>query len=185
MVLFEPKTRKGEIASLILGIVGMAGILVIGAVAPNLVQLLPTGQRKFSQKSLYKSVEKLKNRGLLKKVKSQNGWRLELTRAGEKELWSIETKKKLLKKPWRWDKKWRILIFDIPEKKKKIRYQVRLTLINLGFRRLQDSVWIYPYECEDILELLRTKYGVRHEALYLRADKLSKDNRWREFFQLN
>ncbi len=185
MLLSEPKTKKGEIARLILGIVGVAGIVLVGAVAPNLLQLLPVGKRRFSDRALDQSIEKLKRKGLLRKVKSKNGWRLELTDAGQAEVFALETKAKLMKKPWRWDKKWRILIFDIPEPRKKVRDQIRLLLRSFGFHRLQDSVWVYPYECEEVLELLRTKYRVRHEALYIRAEKIGKDRQLREFFSLN
>ena len=185
MILDEPKTKKGEIARVILGIVGVTGIILVGAVAPNLLQLLPVGKRRFSKDALGQSLEGLKRKGLLKKVRSKTGWRLELTDKGQAELSAIETKQKILKKPWRWDKKWRILIFDIPESRKKVRDQIRLLLRSFGFHRLQDSVWVYPYECEEVLELLRTKYRVRHEALYIRAEKIGKDSQLREFFSLD
>jgi len=186
MSLSEPKTKKGEIARLILAVVGVSGIVLIGAVAPGLVYLLPTKHRsRFSSGALDQSMNRLKSRGLLKKVRGKTGWRLELTEKGQAELLAFETKKKLLKKPWRWDKKWRLLIFDIAESKKKVRDQVRHFLRDLGFHRLQDSVWVYPYECEDVLELLRTKFRIRHEAVYIRAEKIGKDRWLREIFGLN
>ena len=89
MLLSEPKTKKGEIARLILGIVGVAGIVLVGAVAPNLLQLLPVGKRRFSDRALDQSIEKLKRKGLLRKVKSKNGWRLELTDAGQAEVFAL------------------------------------------------------------------------------------------------
>jgi len=185
MALSEPKTRKGEIARLILGIVGVTGIVLVGAVAPNLLQLLPLKSRsRFSYNSIYQSVEKLKHKGWLKTGFGKNGQRLELTDTGRAELLAWELGQKRLKKPWRWDKKWRVLIFDIPESRKKVREQVRHTLRELGFRRLQDSVWVYPYECEEVLELLRTKYGIRHQALYLRVDRIAKDSWLRRLFSL-
>lgn len=62
-----------------------------------------------------------------------------------------------------------MLIFDTKEDRKSIREKVRRSLVALGFYRLQDSVWVYPYLCEDVLEMLRTQYGVRHDALYVCA----------------
>ena len=75
-------------------------------------------------------------------------------------------------------------MFDIEEKRKNVRNQIRAVLISFGFYRLQDSVWVYPYECEEILELLRTKYKVRHEALYIRAERIAKDEYLRDHFGL-
>jgi phenylacetic acid degradation operon negative regulatory protein len=43
-----------------------------------------------------------------------------------------------------WDKKWRIILFDVPESKRTIRQMFRLKLMDLGARMLQSSVWITP-----------------------------------------
>lgn len=51
----------------------------------------------------------------------------------------------------KWDKKWRIVIFDIPEELHKNRNQLRARLKNLGFYMLQKSVFVIPYPCEEEL----------------------------------
>ncbi|MCD6539117.1 MAG: CRISPR-associated endonuclease Cas2 [Candidatus Omnitrophica bacterium] len=45
-----------------------------------------------------------------------------------------------------WDKKWRILIYDIPEKYKIKREYLRKFLKNLGFGKVQNSCWVSPYD---------------------------------------
>lgn len=45
-----------------------------------------------------------------------------------------------------WDKKWRIILFDIPESQRTVRQLFRLKLMDLGVRMLQSSVWITPSE---------------------------------------
>ena len=45
----------------------------------------------------------------------------------------------------KWDKKWRMVVFDIPESKRAKRRLLRFILISLGFKKLQKSVWITPY----------------------------------------
>ena len=47
--------------------------------------------------------------------------------------------------------KWRVIIFDIPEKEK-MRLQISYLFKQSGLYRLQDSVWVYPYDCEDIID---------------------------------
>ena len=49
---------------------------------------------------------------------------------------------------------------------------------------MQDSVWVYPYDCEDILTLLKTDLGVGKYILYLIVDELENDKHLREFFDL-
>ena len=53
-----------------------------------------------------------------------------------------------------------------------------------GIRRLQDSVWVYPYDCEDIITLLKTDFGVGKYLLYMIVDELENDKHLREDFGL-
>ncbi|MDP4001815.1 MAG: CRISPR-associated endonuclease Cas2 [bacterium] len=48
-----------------------------------------------------------------------------------------------------WDKKWRIIIFDIPQEKHIARIRFRNKLKSLGCVMLQKSVFIFPYECHE------------------------------------
>ncbi len=47
-----------------------------------------------------------------------------------------------------WDGKWRLLVFDIPEKHRCERRLLRFELYTSGFRRLQKSVWLTPYRVD-------------------------------------
>jgi CRISPR-associated endoribonuclease Cas2 len=58
----------------------------------------------------------------------------------------IEGKKK------RKDGKWTMLIFDMPSKNKKARSLMRSVLINLGYKMLQQSVWVTPYDVSEKTE---------------------------------
>lgn len=48
----------------------------------------------------------------------------------------------------KWDKKWRILIFDIAEKRKAKRNFLRKKLYTLGFGQIQKSVYVSPWQIE-------------------------------------
>ena len=89
-----------------------------------------------------------------------------------------------LKKPKKWDEKWRLLIFDIPEKRRGMREKIRRTLLAIGFKRLQDSVWVYPYDCEDLIAFLKTDFKVGRDLLYLIIEELEGDKTLREKFGL-
>src|SRR3989344_9211739 len=117
-------------------------------VSPNALQMLklfgvrPHKRRKELIKRTY---DKLIEKGFLI---SRNGF-LEISEKGSLALELLKDGNAKLKTPKKWDKKWRILIFDVDESKRPIRDKLRRSLISVGFQRLQDSVWIYPYDCED------------------------------------
>ena len=180
----EERNRKENLQKLILGSVATVGILSIGLIAPNVIGamskmgILPKLRQKEYVSS---SATRLVKRGLLK---FENG-SYRLTVEGERILrrWQLSSHK--LKKPKKWDGKWRMIIFDIPEKKRGIRKQV-VTLFNqAGFYRLQDSVWIYPYDCENVIGLLKTDFGVGKEILYVIANEIENDRHLRHEFGLN
>ena len=77
-------------------------------------------------------------------------------------------------------------MFDIREKRRKSRSQLRLLLAGAGFLRLQDSVWIYPYPCDEFIGLVRAhlKSGTG-EMLSFVAEALESDKRLREHFRLS
>lgn len=60
---------------------------------------------------------------------------------------------------------WKMVIFDIPEKKRQVRNVIRAKLVSLGFQRWQNSIWISPYtmapEIEQELNELAKHYFIR------------------------
>ncbi len=179
----KKRVRRGEIQKLILNSVKVAGVLSIGLVAPQVVGamsklgLLPN---KRQEEIVRSSASKLVKKGLLI---YQNG-RYELTQDGEMKLRHWELQDYKFKRPNKWDKKWRVVIFDIPEKKRRMRDQIRDLFMSAGLYRLQDSVWVYPYDCEDIVGLLKTDLGVGRDLLYMIVDEIENDKRLRENFGL-
>ncbi|MEK7461947.1 MAG: CRISPR-associated endonuclease Cas2 [Patescibacteria group bacterium] len=177
------RVKRGEIQRLILNSVKVAGILSIGLVAPQVIGAmgkLGLISNKRQGEIVRSSASKLVKKGLLE----YKDGRYELTKDGEKKLRLWELQEYQIKRPHKWDKKWRVIIFDIPEKKKKVRHQIRHLFISAGFFRLQDSVWVYPYDCEDIIGLLKTDLGVGKDLLYMIVDEIENDKYLREYFDL-
>ena len=80
-----------------------------------------------------------------------------------------------IKKPKHWDGKWRIVIYDLKERKRGLRDKLRNTLASFGFIRLQHSVWIYPYDCEDLIMLIKADFKIGKDILYLIVEKVEND----------
>ncbi|MCR4279224.1 MAG: hypothetical protein NUV78_00605 [Candidatus Zambryskibacteria bacterium] len=178
------RQHKENLQKIILGSVAAVGVLSIGLVAPNVIRamdklgILPNPRRK---EYISSSASKLVKRGLMK---FENGY-YQLTEGGERILRRWELSDYKFKKPKRWDRKWRIIIYDISEKKKgKIRRQIFDLFTNAGFYRLQGSIWVYPYDCEDVIGLLKTDFGVGKETLYIIADEIENDKYLRQYFGL-
>jgi len=90
-----------------------------------------------------------------------------------------------IKRPKKWDKKWRIIVFDISELKKLYRDAFRGKLKELGFYPLQKSVWICPFDCRDEIELLREFFGLKEKELRLIvAESIGNDKWLRKIFQI-
>src|SRR3989344_1344274 len=77
--------------------------------------------------------------------------------------------------PTCWDKKCRIIVFDIPEKKRKARDALRFEIKKLGFFELQKSVWIYPFDCRNAIDFLVEFFEVRRYVRYLVVSEMTYD----------
>ena len=107
-----------------------------------------------------------------------------LTKNGQNILNNWQMSDYQIKKPRKWDKKWRGIIFDIPEKYKAKRDYVRNILSEVGFRRLQNSVWVYPYDCEEVMSLMKVNLGIGQYLLYMIVDQIEDDRHLRMDFDL-
>lgn len=178
----ETKTKISHAISLtgrlLLGSIGVSGILITGALCPGLLRAVVGFRKKHpSHAALYQTIIRLDKKGWIVARRNPSGWKISATKRGKQELEEYELGHKHLQRPKKWDGCWHILSFDVPEKQKWRREKIRTILRTLGFTRLQDSIWVYPFECRNVLDLLRTRYGVRAEALYIRADHIDND-RW-------
>jgi len=85
----------------------------------------------------------------------------------------------------RWDGKWRIVIFDVPEERKNARNALREKLKNLGFCELQKSVFVHPFSCKDqidfIIEFFELRPNVRYGVLESIDNELHLKNIFKEF----
>lgn len=56
--------------------------------------------------------------------------------------------------------------------------------MHIGFLKLQDSVWIYPYDCEELVALLKADFRIGKDILYVIADSLENDGWIKRHFGL-
>ncbi len=176
------RLKRNQLQHIVLGTIGTVGLVSVALVAPQALTALQTLgliPSRRQQTVINTSIARMLKRGLL----VQQGGYLRLTSKGKQELSKLNLQLHR-SSPKRWDGKWRVLIFDIPEKRKGLRQKVRTMLRAIGFVRLQQSVWAYPYDCEDFIVLMKAELRVGKDMLYMIVDSLEKDQSLRKHFKL-
>lgn len=92
---------------------------------------------------------------------------LQITPKGRKRLEKIEFAKISINRPDTWDKKWRLVFFDIPEDRRHLRIAFINKLKQLDFYQLQKSAWLHPFPCREIIETVATYYDVDSYISYV------------------
>jgi len=95
--------------------------------------------------------------------------------------------KKLLdfkKKKKKWDGRWFMVFFDVPEMQRNKRNYLRDFLKKLGFYQYQKSVYIFPYECEKEVALIRKIIEGAKYMRYIIAEKIEEENKIKRYFGL-
>lgn len=178
------RSRGANLQRAILKSVAIAGVMSVAIVAPNAMRVLNLlGIDKILDRNTRQGINvsrrRLVENGFLSYTK--NGF-IKLTSKGEQKLYELERHDYKLPHHKKWDKKWRVLIFDIPERKRLLRDKVRFTLLSIGFKRLQDSVWVYPHDCEDLITLIKSDFKIGKDLLYLIVDSIENDRMLKEWF---
>jgi DNA-binding transcriptional regulator PaaX len=131
------------------------------------------------------AVRRLHKKGLVQFQQRAFGWSVRLSSHGEKLAEKIHNAERIkIKKPEVWDKRWRIVIFDIWERRRGVRDKLRRALQKAGFYRVQHSVWVHPYDCGELISFLRADLKLGQGVLYIIADGIENDAKILEHFNL-
>jgi DNA-binding transcriptional regulator PaaX len=108
-----------------------------------------------------RKLQELKKRKLVSFKQLAGGEvRIELTKDGKNLVRQYNLDTMQLKKPEKWDGRWRIIIYDIPQYKRQASNAFREKLRDLGLFKIQKSVWISAYDCLAELEFLCTVFDI-------------------------
>lgn len=170
----------------ILAAVGTIGLTFVFPKAGTSIGKLLLGNTSYSDWSTDQVLKQLKRQKYVEIKTNDNGLiTVKITQNGMVRALTYQLEEMTINKPNKWDKKWRVIIFDIPNKFKRVRDVFRMRLHQLGLYQLQESNYIYPYPCFKQIEFLREIYGVPFTINYLLVEKLEDDEYLRELFELN
>lgn len=142
----------------------------------KILKSIPMAWKEINKSRLYSAVKEFYNERLIDYKEDNNGnVKIILTKEGQKRALKFKLDEMEIKKPVQWDKKWRIVIFDIPEKKKKAREALRKKLKELGFQELQKSVFVHPFECEDEIDFIIEIFQIRPYVRLIKALSITNE----------
>ena len=167
-------------------------ILLSSLFLPNAAQILKPlikwrkNWNKVDRRLIYNAIRRLNQKRLVELTEKNNQLYIEITNNGKKLIKNFDYDNLELPKFKKWDKKWRLVIFDIPEKKNKERHALAIKLKDLGFYPLQESNYIYPYDCQDEIDFVCEFLSINRYVNYCLVESLGKrEGDLRQFFSLS
>jgi len=182
----DPVGNKSDLIKLILKAVAVAGVVAIPVAGPLILMSLgeELGLGKFGGRRVGKSLSYLQKSKILEVSYKDNEAMVSLTAEGQKRLNKYNIDEIKVKKPKKWDKLWRLVFFDVPERYRPARDYLRFKLKELGFHQMQKSVWVHPYPCEDEIDYICNVYEIKPFVNVAVVQRIGKEAELKRLFRL-
>lgn len=120
--------------------------------------------------ALAKALKRLREEGLVDFIDDEK-LVLRLTDSGrDRALWI-----KMREDNEKWDGMWRLVFWDIPEKRKVVRDLLRHKLKQLGFIKWQKSVWASKKDCTNALRKFIKQVGIEDWVFVVESDNVGRN----------
>lgn len=139
---------------------------------------------RFNLWRLRASLKRLRNQKVVKIVERDGEPIVILTKKGKTRYLKYKLEEMIIKKPPKWDGRWRLVIYDIAKHKRNTQQAFREVLKKLKFFRLQKSVYLYPYPCYEEIEFLRQYYGIGDDVIILIVEGIENESVYKKYFGL-
>jgi len=183
-------TQNAKIAQVTLCIVAIASLpalVFLAAAMGNAVQIFKQFEtsKRFNKKQIRNTINYLRRQKLIEYIADKDGKTIvKITKKGETRLKAFDIDLIEIKKPKKWDRKWRLVMFDIPMRFTKGREALRYHLKKLNFFQFQKSAWIYPYPCEDEIIFIADFFGLGKHVEILTVESILRDKKVKKYFHL-
>lgn len=182
-------TKVKTLTKAILMTIGTGTILIAAIVAPNAIQilqpLLGKGRRKnYERERIRQALRALHQRHLIEYVERNHETYVRITEKGKTHMRQFRID--VLSLPRKeWDRKWRLIFFDIPEAQGKARRAFQRQLRLLGCFPIQKSIFVYPHACQEEIDFVASFWDVHDYVRYIETDDLGRsEGDARKFFGL-
>ncbi|MEK6856888.1 MAG: hypothetical protein AABX49_02635 [Nanoarchaeota archaeon] len=178
--------KKGELAKQIL-LASATGLAIVTALLlPGSAAMFAPLAKRFKTKkhSFIKSLKALKRDRLVDFREEGSLSKIKITEKGREKVLRYNLDNLEIKKPKKWDKIWRIVTFDIPEDIRPARDALRAKLKELGFYRLNKSVFVFPYPCLDEIQFIEEIFKIGPYINFIEARTIEDDDWLKSRFRL-
>lgn len=166
----------------ILQTVGVGAVLVGALLIPGLPMALSPfmTKGKAGKQNTKRSIKRLEEKDII----YLNGDKIRLTKKGRELLKRIQAEDITIVRPDNWDHIWHVVAYDIPDEKKQERDYFRTKIEQLGFLKVQESMYVFPYDCVQEIAVFAQSLGISPYVLHLTTSKLSRQSEYVKKFDL-
>lgn len=177
---------KGLVTKTALGLLLTGGGVVALAMAPGLgmaLKLVDSNPRKAMLK-IERAFKNLIKDGDVEVSYQGKEKRYRITPSGAQKLAQLEFKDYQQTRFKKWDGKWRVVCFDIPETDKYTRTLFQTKMSDLGYYRLQNSVFVTPHNCKELVVLADKAFDLRNWVRVIVAEAIDNEQHLMNFFKI-
>ena len=186
--------KRVETAAAIDGILRFVvggGTIATILIAPGMAEVLDKPTRAYfsrldkrsQQRELKRILYYMKQKGLIKPTSEDYAHGLVVTKQGKHRIKHSDFENITIPELEKWDQKWRLVFFDIPEEHRAGRRQLINKLKQIGFQQLQQSVWVHPFPSRPEIEQIASEYKVQKYVSYIEATGLDSQNPLKKRFK--
>ncbi len=191
----EQEARKAKYAPIkeVLALIGRGAIISSALLSVNgaasiaqLVQKSPDWDswKRYNVSYLQRTLRRLAAQKHVEVAETNGVAIVRLTKLGKRKILKYSQDTLRVDKPDHWDGKWRMVMYDIPSSRRELSELLRQALHTLGFYKMQESVYIYPYPCFDQIEFLREYYALGDIVQYMLVHRIEHDEAYITYFGL-
>jgi hypothetical protein len=180
--------KSANLTKEILITLAKVGIFTIGATSPYFLTSLIKYYFRNKIRERARRLKELERKKLVEfKYLPNHEIRVVLSHQGKKLVRQYDLDNLKISKTKSWDKKWRIILYDIPQHRKKASVILAKKFHDLGLYQLQKSVWVSPYDCLAELEFICAVFelDINHSFFYLTIHELPRCEKIKKFFNLS
>lgn len=176
---------KGELAKNILIALAGTGVLTISLALPNFPQVLKLFKKNDADARyrIKRVILALKKKRFIKIYEKDNMDVIEITEDGKKKILTYKIDEMKIRRPKKWDGRWRLVAFDIPERHKKARVALSYKLKQIGLYPFQKSVFLTPFDCSEEIDFIGEFFRVRKYINCLMVSGFEKKEQ-EEYFKI-
>lgn len=188
------KYKPGELTEYVLETIANQLIAAGGYYKPRLnvvigeliKAFLAYRKEKIDEAKIRRTLENLEKKEILFIEERDNKVFVSLRDKGKEVIkkYSVKVLLDYKKKEKKWTRKWFLVFFDVPEIQRNKRDYLRKYLLKIGFYPYQKSVYLFPYECEEEINLIQQIVEGAKYMKYIIADKIEDESQAKIFFDL-